>query len=191
MSNVSLKKLLAMVLKSIYPVGSCITMSTNTDPATVLGFGTWELVDKQFKYAWVDGFVTWNSTNSQNGASACAMHGHTLDIRLSWQNKVAISDSDLTWGTIDWTKLGVTDLNFVHGIYCMIQADGVNAVGLGQVARSSLTADTFKSSDFVTRATSYPTTTAQAMQTEFTIVGLSADHMDDSFCDMFIWERTA
>ena len=50
------------LINLIYPVGSCITMSTNTNPSTKLG-GTWTLIDKHMKAQYLDsGIFTANSS---------------------------------------------------------------------------------------------------------------------------------
>ena len=49
-------------LDMMYPIGSCYTTSTNTDPSSFLG-GTWDLIDKGLSSLTFEPEFTLNTTN--------------------------------------------------------------------------------------------------------------------------------
>ncbi len=57
------------ILQQIYPVGAIYTSRTKTNPATVLGFGTWTSIQNQFMYC-----IPTNTAHSTGGSST---HKHT------------------------------------------------------------------------------------------------------------------
>lgn len=174
-------------IANLYPVGSCYTTSTNSNPGTYLG-GTWTLIDKSFSYAWRTNPFTFNTTNTQSGASAIVLHGRTVECRLTWQNKVALSDDTVVIATCNFANNGLNAAQ--HVTYNVGYADGLNAVGLFHQSWSgaTMTVDVF---DWVTRATSYPTGTGQVCDLSFTFVVQEHTAMVDSFCNQFVWKRTA
>lgn len=171
-----------------HPVGSCYTTSTNTNPSTYFG-GTWELIHKQFTSAWVSDAYTFNTTNTTDGAGVCILNGNTIEFRLTWKNKVALSDTSISIATIDMSKIGLTAGN--HTVYSVAWNDGCNAIGMASVSLSSTTGTaTVTMNDWVTRATSYPTTTGENCYLNF-VTNCRVTTMSDNMCDEFIWKRTA
>ena len=167
-----------------YPVGSCYTTATNTNPSSWLG-GTWTLINKRFAPAWITSGFTFNTTNTQNGAFVAILNGNTIEFRFIWQNKVAISDDTKVIGTFDKSAIGLTGTE--HTSYHIGFADGLNAVGMFSVDLGSN--NNLTSLDWVTKATSYPTTTGQNVDLSF-VINVRKDYMVDSFCNEFVWKRT-
>ena len=178
------------ILKDIaHPVGSCITMSSNTNPSSVLGFGSWTLIHKYFKYHWITTAFNFNSTNTSSGSSLAILNGNIIELRFTWRNKVAISDSDITIGQFDnLTKIGIND---GHQVFPIAGADGLDAIGICSLDLST-SPYILKSTDWVTRSGSYSTSVNTYYPAiSFTYVVHGPDNMVDSFCDQFVFQRTA
>lgn len=182
---------LSEFLNILYPIGAEYMTSTNTNPGSWLG-GTWSLISKELAYKWVTTGCTFDSTNTQNGSFAACLEGHTIEFRFNWQNKVAITDDSTTIGTLDLSAVGLTDgTNTGHTEYGVAYADGLNAIGMlnFNFAGNNGTLSTI---DWVTTATSKPTTTGQTcLATIVYVVSSSANGLLDSFCNRFVWKRTA
>ncbi len=171
-----------------FPVGACYTTATNTNPASLLGYGTWSLIDKSFAYAWETNPFVFNTANTQSGASVVIRHGTMIECRLTWQNKVAISGTDRVIATIDFDNYGLTEQQ--HTQFPVGYSDGLNAVGLFTTSWSGTTM-TITASNWVTRPTSYPTGTGQSTNLSFVFVVQGHGGMEDAKCNQFIWRRTA
>lgn len=176
-------------LDKYYPVGSVYITKTNVNPSTFLG-GEWSLVDKDFKFNWITSGFTFNTTNTQNGAFAAIPNDKTIELRFTFKNKVAISDDIFTIGTLNPLSIGITDGRQLHSIYGQVNADGLNAIGLASLDWDN-NVGTLAVSDWVTRATAYPTTTGQGCQLSMILTAQKVTSMMDTFCDKFYWHRTA
>lgn len=177
-------------LETTYPVGSTYTTSTNTNPGTWLG-GTWTLIDKSYKYQWITSGFTFNSTNVSGGEFYAIPHGHSIAFRLTWTFKIAVSDNEIEIGTLTKTSVGITATGG-YLVYPVPFNDMYNAIGQGSFNFSTSTTAVFKTYDWVTRATSYPSLSAgNSSCVYFVYVARSHTEMLDSFCDQFVWERTA
>ncbi len=77
--GITKEKLAAEVYEAIYPVGSMyVNFTDNTNPATLLGFGTWTAVAGKF-IAGYDGTQTeFNASEKTGGSKALAAHTHTI-----------------------------------------------------------------------------------------------------------------
>lgn len=175
------------IVPYLYPVNSVFITATNTNPSTMLGYGTWSLIDKDFKYQWITSGFTFNTTNTTDGSYAACLNGKTIEFRLTWHNKTALSDSDVTIGTLTRSSVGISA---GHMCYPVAYNDGCNAIGQMHFDLANASA-VLGSYDWVTRATSYPTTTDGTAFLSFTYVVHSPSNMTDSFCDKFYWKRTA
>lgn len=177
------------ILKDIaHPIGSCITMATNTNPSTVLGFGSWTLIDKLFNYKWVTDGFTFNTTNTTGGASLAILHGNSIEFRLYWKNKVAISDNDMIVGTFNLAKIGITA---GHVCYPMAYSDGLNAIAMCNLNLSTSPYN-LTINDFAIRGTTYPTSTSEYnIDLSYNYLVEKLDLKRDEFCNQFIFQRTA
>lgn len=170
-----------------FSVGDVIMTNTNTNPNGHYG-GTWSLIDKEFAYKWISGAVTTSATTWPVQAGDVILVGHTMEFKLAWQNNAAISDSAVTVGGALLSKIGVSNFHFYNA---PVFSDGLNAIGMLQVSYTSGDSDiSLTLVDWVTRATSYPTTTGQNVYANF-VVNIPYTHMLDSFCDKFYWKKTA
>lgn len=136
----------------------------STNPENRYG-GDWYQVSTGFAYKQAATGATFDSTNTQNGSISWARVGHFVWIRIYWQNKVAISDSTITICTIDASALGLGStppLSTQAVGYC----DGLNAVMMCALEWASDTGTVYVY-DWVTRTTSYPTTTGQGCYVYF------------------------
>lgn len=176
-----------------YPIGSVIITSTNvgTNYMTNLYGGTWELVRKRFSEREINTAITFNNTNTQDGASVCRLFKDSIICRITYKPKVAFADTTLEIATIDYTKMGITSANAIYTQYWTAYGDGIGAMNLIQ-----LTAGTgvISSVDIITKTTA-TSVAANAnygfMATfPFSFSGVPAA-MIDSFCDEFWWVRTA
>lgn len=173
----------------IFPIGSCYTTSTNTNPSTILGGGTWELIDKQFK-PWnsnSSSIFTVNSTNCSLTNIYISRASHSIRIRLQILPKVTLGDTTVELGTFNMASLGIT--NFWNTYYPIGNSDGG-----GGLTITSLTWDTgvMNHQDTVHRKGSETaiTSTSYNIVYDFVVV-MPISHMLDSACNQFIWKRTA
>lgn len=174
-----------ITVDDIFPVGS--TYVTHTPATPPINGTSWTLVDKLFKYTWVSNAFTWNTTNTQSGAFVALPRGHSIELRWTWNNKVALSDNDQVIGTLDWTKVGISDTSQTHLSFPIAYCDGCNAIGMMYL---NATNGQFGSHDWASRAASLPSTTNQPIYCSHVVLVQGAASMDDAFCDTFIWKRT-
>ena len=175
--------------KNIYPVGTCYITSTNTNPSELLGVGTWSLIDKNFTSSATNGssFFTVNSTNATFSACYIKRMGHTINIRLSIKPKVTLGDSTVALGNFQFSALGITGLNATA--YLLGASDGG-----GGICEATLNYESglLNHLDTVHRSGSNTTITS----TEYDVIyhfdiQATQGTMLDSFCNQFIWKRTA
>lgn len=170
----------------IFPVGSCYTMSTNENPSTIMPGTTWTLIDKKFKGQVIDdtSIFTINSTNTTKVSSAYAvLSGNMCRIRISVVNKVAYTDDTVTPGNINFDKVGVVGLHltsFTTDGYC----DAANAIPIFSVNNDT---GVINIQDVVG-----VDSTNTGLTWYFNVYApIKYTSMLDSFCDQFIFKRTA
>lgn len=173
----------ASLVDKVYPVGICIeTSDSSFDPNTAWG-DTWELIDKEFKSeaSSSDALFTANSTNCELRSCYYTRSGHSIQIRLNFTNKVALTDTNLELGNFNLNALGITSLPY--SFYNVIGAtDGGNAL---------LTTYINYSTGILTYAESTNDVSANNSCYLLFDVDVTASRMIDSFCDKFYWKRTA
>lgn len=173
----------------IFPVGSCYITSTNTNPSSILGGGTWELIDKQFAQLRQSGnnVITYNSSNVESYDTAYAIRsGHTITIDLGWDfTSTSIDDSTIEVGTLNLSALGVSAITNGSS-HILFSGDAPNGICLCSLSGAGVLAlqDTVVADG------------ADAMTVDGTVGGIftlsfTMDHMLDSACNQFIWKRTA
>ena len=168
----------------IYPVGSVCVTSTNTNPSTIFGGGTWTLAHKRFKYQIVEDVITFNTTNTQNGDSVAVINGEQIEIRLSFAPKVDLTDSTITIGQLNLASIGLTGK---YSEYAPFFADAGNGIAYLQVTNTGV----IQTQDVVTKASggTIPASTSTGQARLSVMFGQGS--MMDSFCDEFHWIRTA
>lgn len=166
--------------KNAHPLGSIVITSSNTAPDLP---GVWELIDKEFKSeaSSSNDLFTVNPTNCELNSCYYTRSGHSLQIRLNFTNKVALTDTNLELGNFNLDVLGVTSLPY--SLYNVIGAtDGGNAL---------LTTYINYSTGILTYAESTNDVSANNSCYLLFDVDVTASRMIDSFCDKFYWKRTA
>lgn len=173
-------------LNAVYPIGSIVATSTNTNPSTELG-GTWELIDKEFKSeaSSSDDLFTANSTNCELSSCYYTRSGHSLQIRLNFTNKVALTDSAVDLGNFNYDELGITTMPF--GLYYELgTTDDGNGIFLFYVDYES---GNIESREVLSKNdNSIAVDSSCYLLFEFVV---TQSRMIDSFCDKFYWKRTA
>ena len=175
-------------LYKTFPVGSCYTTNTNTNPSSILGGGTWTLVNKYFaSYCEnITSAFTINTTNTSE-ITSCYVYrsGQFVFVRLNIKNKVALVDgSALEMGTFNFNKLGLIDeaslTNYSNWSYC----DALNGSMSYTVSSST---GILKNMDITSGSS-----TSTGLSLYYNIfMPVTFGHMLDSACDTFIWKRTA
>lgn len=174
------------VIDMIYPIGSIYISATNTDPSSTFG-GTWELVDKEFKPfgGSMDDAFTINTTNVNSGGIGLARSGHTIFIRLQINNKVALTDTTLDIGTIDWSKMGFDSLTY--GLFDVVGAsDGGQAIVIARIQASG----EMETRDVHNIDGSHSVDAGSTIYWNFSYP-IEWEKMSDSACDKFYWKRVS
>lgn len=170
-----------------YKVGSVVITSTNTNPSSIYG-GTWELVRKRFKQAYITDAYEFNTTNTTGGVSVVHIAKDSIIVRIGYYPKVAFADSALTIATLDPTKIGLTSSDHIYTTREIAIADGLNAMDLISVKANVSSAEIITK----TTATSVAASTSYRFYSTFALMyNATPTSMIDSFCDEFWWVRTA
>lgn len=180
--NVSLEE----AFEAMHTVGSCYTTTTNVDPATTLGFGTWTLIDKAFQSKTANSNVFTHDTDNVSASSGYIQRsGHSIRIRVIVTPSAALGETNVTLGTLNLETLGVSTLgitNYIQGI-----SDAGNGIAMASIAQAT---GIITYSDCVTKTSGGSLAAGKEIQFMFTVV-ITNDHMLDSACDQFVWKRTA
>lgn len=78
-AGITKEKLAAEVYESIYPVGSMyVNFTDNTNPATLLGFGTWSAVEGRMVVGYDGTQTEFNAAEKTGGHKKLQAHTHTI-----------------------------------------------------------------------------------------------------------------
>ena len=78
-AGITKAKLAAEVYEAIYPVGSMyVNFTDNTNPATLLGFGTWQAVAGRVVAGYDAAQTEFNAAEKTGGSKAMPAHTHTI-----------------------------------------------------------------------------------------------------------------
>ena len=176
-----------LLLNIAHPVGSVLTTSTNTNPASTLG-GTWELVDKTFKETYIT--LTsdhWAATNAAlSNYSNAFLSDHNLALRLHLTTNIALTDDNsFPLGTLNLASLGASQLTYSIFYNTTISDDG-NCSLTYRIDQDGLIT--------VPEVLNVNGTHNMASGSNFfihTVIPVDYGKMLDSFCDKFYWKRTA
>lgn len=174
-------------LETAHPVGSVYISSTNTNPASTLGIGTWTLIGKSFKEGQSGGtdsnFFSPNAENWCTNVNGYVYRGgNTVRVRQAVKVELAMSDSGMTLGWFNWDEIGIKTIG-LSMLELLAHIDGAN----GGIIYN-ITNDTGEVSQVdVLGLDTFPAD--KTIYLEFTAV-VGKDHMLDDFCDRFYWKRT-
>ena len=173
-----------------YPVGSVVITSTNVGVTYMhnLYGGTWELKRKKFLPRTVTDAFTFNTTNTQSGASVVTLYKDSILCRVVYAPKVEFSDNELSIATIDPTKIGITNSSYLFTNHILATSDGNNAIHWLRMNSSGLSNIEICTK---TTATSIAASTNTFYVTFPIMFDGSPESMIDSFCNEFWWVRTA
>ena len=172
------------LLGLLYPVGSIYTTSANSAPS--IG-GTWELVGKEFITASGSGtttLITYNETNTTSCTVYYCRSGNNMRLKFALKTAVATAETNLTFGTLVLSKLGVDATGSVN--YTSIPFGGENGIVLCTLS----TAGKLTSTDVVVKGSTTSVAAESTVYGEVALV-LRPEDMLDSACDKFHWKRTA
>ena len=199
--------------KNYYPVGSCFITNTNTNPSSILGFGTWQLKHKVLEsYAGTSsngndgsignyiGNITWNNTNTiryvTSGSTTnyrtatIVIRNGEMFLRIVWYNKVAPSDDTIEICSIYFPQFSSTP----YGLRSAGVADGLNSIPIAGISWSGNDTmgiiGTIHVYDFVHSGTSYSTKTGETCWVEFRLA-YTDSQIRDNYCNEFHWIRVS
>ncbi|MBR5593893.1 MAG: hypothetical protein IKW46_07470 [Bacteroidaceae bacterium] len=175
----------ATIVGYAYPVGSVFITNTNTNPNSLLGVGSWTLIDK--------GFISVNTnaagtsyftpaTNVTNNGTYITRAGNSLTVKQDLIVNQALSDTDFTLGKFTWSAIGITSLPQTVNDDATF-SDGAN----GGISYSIAADGTLKQLDVVGVSS---IATGKSFHVSFTMT-IDKAFMADTACDKFYWKRTS
>lgn len=167
-----------------HPVGSVFVTNTNTNPADILNFGTWALIDKEFTSQSRTATVTRNTTNFSALSVTAIYEGHNITLIGTMTSSVSISGTNLEVLTQTLSDNGASALPTT--IPFIGYSDGAHAAVLMDID----TAGRVRTMDVVVRGTGTSIASGSSITFSVTCPCLYTA-MQDSFCDKFYWKRTA
>lgn len=173
----------------LYPVGSTYITSTNTNPSSILGIGTWELYDKEFiptKTAEnVSSSVTRNTTNASAIDLYCTREGHQIAFTGYLTSAVTISNTNLEMAvSITLSDLGASGFTFSPVLNA--QSDSKHAIVLMDMDKST---GRLRTLDVVVRGSSTEIAATSGITFQ-AVVLCDYTEMVDAKCNKFYWRRT-
>ena len=165
-----------------YAVGDICVTSTSNNPKNKFGYGTWQLIDKEFipTTSKLDGFSS--NSNVSTNAVRFSRNGHSIDLEFTFTPSVDITDSTLILGNLEFSKLGVSRLN--HTMRPIGSSDASNVTILfyiNSVSGEVQTLDVFGGNLASAGNSCY----------FFTSMSINYNYMLNSACNKFYWKRTA
>lgn len=167
-------------------IGDIVITSTNENPASRLG-GNWELVDKDFIEI-AGNFKEWftPSSNVTLNNFYVVRSKHSMKVRLDFTNKVALSDTAVVFGNIDYSSLGITDIGMSYSGSIAV-TDGGNGIAEMNLHYSS---GELSSVDVITK-TSGGQIAANSSINYLIDINVRHYEMLDEACDKFYWKKVA
>lgn len=167
-------------------IGDIVITSTNENPSSRLG-GSWELVDKDFIEI-AGNFTDWftPSSNITLNNFYVVRSKHSMKVRLDFTNKVALSDTAVVFGNIDYSSLGITDIRMSYSGSIAV-TDGGNGIAEMNLHYSS---GELSSVDVITK-TSGGQIAANSSINYLIDINVRHYEMLDEACDKFYWKKTA
>lgn len=174
------------VRDTITPInGLFISSVGDPDPSSIVGYGTWTLVDKIFSSNYGSSATGYWLDN--DGVAECTSFywvrsGHTIQVGITLTTKTAISDTSVQLGTLNLEALGVSSTIFTRRPIGYSD-DGDLLVG----ASLNYSTGVLSSQDIFPHGT-----LASGSSVTFNIDIISnRGSMVDAKCNQFVWKRTA
>ena len=170
----------------IFPIGGIYVSSTNENPSSKFG-GTWELIDKEFIEI-AGNFKEWftPSSNVTLNNFYVVRSKHSMKVRLDFTNKVALSDTAVVFGNIDYSSLGITDIGMSYSGSVAV-TDGGNGIAEMNLHYSS---GELSSVDVITK-TSGGQIAANSSINYLIDINVRHYEMLDEACDKFYWKKVS
>ena len=170
-------------------IGDIVITSTNTNPSSRLG-GTWEFVNKEFSSKMMNNSgenVFFKASSDITLESAYLIReGHSIKVRVGFDNNIELNDSEITLGTFDFNKMGCSNLYYTY-YYVLGTTDGGNGAFM-----TALYFDTgiLKSVDVIPKGSS---TTIKSNSACYILIDLliSDENILDEACDKFYWKKVS
>lgn len=200
-------------INKLHPVGSIFMTTTPDNPSAILG-GSWELVDKSFRDAWIPlNSSDWESTNAtlseKGGAfvSGVYLSNRTMSVRLSLVSTAVLNDDTLTLGKFNLQTCGLTSDTYFDNTE-LDAAGNPTEKPLGRlphyitnhVASSdpgeclicySVASDgSVTTADIFSHENNHNLPAGSRFVLNF-VVPIASAAMANSFCDKFYWQRIA
>lgn len=178
------------LLDYIYPVGSIYINDNRDSPADLFG-GTWTLVKKEFielskSYTFGSSGCPFTKTsNVTSGTIYVVRSGQSLHIRFDINAAVALGDTAVSLGTLNWSALGITS-PFASVIGNLGYGDEANAACFITIT----TDGAMKVGDVLPKTDGGTIAAGNTIYFPFEVV-IDSTNMVSSHCDKFYWKRTA
>lgn len=170
-----------------HPIGSVLVTSTNENPAVHLG-GEWECFDKGLAWKAYDSEkqnLFWTpSSNTKVSYVYAAIHDHTAMFRFNITNNIPAGDDNITWGNVDFSKLGFSELSY-SGIFMPGSSDGGEAI---PISRLDYLTGELTTVDVNPKKDGETLPAGSQFYVHFTLP-IATAAMDDNACDRFYWKR--
>ena len=177
------------IVDTTYPVGSVYITTTNTNPNTILGRGTWSLISKDFTSS--------SFENTQSGNDYLSIFevfsmrtGQSVRLKLKLKTSVALNDTETLIGTLDLEDHGIQKVNGTYFSGGIIDAVAISDGGNATVSYKIDTAGNLYIDECLNLDGTH-TLKANSWLYINEIITTTPSRMIDSFCDRFYWKRTA
>lgn len=126
--SISKQKLKAEVFESMYPVGSqYVNYTDNTNPATLLGFGTWSAIAGRVTVGYDGTQTEFNAAEKTGGHKSLQAHVHGLDGRILVGQVPSSGMNSGIQGGGSYTKVGnIADSDGADTTYSAGDGNGQN-----------------------------------------------------------------
>lgn len=174
------------IIDRVHPAGTVFITNTNTNPANILGSGSWTLIDKEFSSVRTNAAGTIFFTPAEgvtNNGTYISRAGHSLTIKQDLIISQSMTDTGMALGSLKWPEIGITELPFSIN-EAVAYADGANGgivynIVAGTGAINQL--DVFDCTE---------TGAGKSFHLAFTMV-IDKNYIVDAACDKFYWKRTS